>query len=309
MISNTDKTIARILLVDDEISIQESLRDFFELHSFNISVASTAEEGIDLLKNNTFDVVITDIALPKMNGLELTSLIKKEYSTDVIVITGYSSIYSYEEVINKGASDFVFKPVRYKELLIRLKRVLKEQCLKKDRDLMVKKLKKLATTDALTNLNNSRQFFNQVEIEIERSNRYGHPLSIILFDIDDFKKYNDSFGHLAGDRVLEKLGQMVMSLLRTIDSGYRYGGEEFTILLPDTNEAEAKIVAERLRVTVEKERFYPENSKISISISISAGVTQYKRPEEAKPFIKRADSAMYKSKRAGKNRVSLSNDL
>ena len=115
------------------------------------------------MKSTRIDVVITDIMLPGLDGLELTDLIKKGHDADVIVMTGYSGSYSYEEAINKGASDLVFKPVRYKELLLRLKRVLREQRLTRDRVQMLGKLQKLAITDGLTRLYNSRYFYNQLD--------------------------------------------------------------------------------------------------------------------------------------------------
>jgi two-component system cell cycle response regulator len=135
---------------------------------------SSAEEALDLLSVNTIEVVITDIMLPGMDGLELTDRIKKNHEIDVIVMTGYSTEYSYEEAISKGASDFVFKPVRFEELLLRLKRVLNERRLNQERVHMLEKLKNSPSPMALPKLFNSRHFYNQLKGEIERFNRYGH---------------------------------------------------------------------------------------------------------------------------------------
>ncbi len=302
----TNKIIPRILIVDNDPYIQDPLRDFFEKFKIIVFVASNAQDAIDLLKIKSVDVVITDIDLPGMDGLALTALIKKEYKADVIVITGQTEKYSYKDAIDKGANDFVFKPVHFYELLIRLKRVIKERQLRKERALLIKKLEKLVITDPLTDLNNSRHFFNQVSLEIERSNRYNHFLSIVLLDIDNFKLYNDSYGHLEGDKVLMKLGRIITSHLRNMDSAYRYGGEEFILLLPGTKKMEAYIVAERLRAAMEKEKLYPANDKVHVTVTISAGVSQYLRNEERESFIKRADGAMYKSKEDGRNRISVS---
>ena len=305
-INNNNKIIPRILIVDDDPYIKEPLRDFFEQFGIIVFAVANAQDAIDMLKIKSVDVVITDIDLPGMDGLALTALIKKEYKSDVIVITGHTEVYSYKDVIDKGASDFVFKPVHFHELLMRLKRVIKERQLRKERALLIKKLEKLAITDPLTDLNNSRHFFNQVGIEIERSNRYNHFLSIVLLDIDNFKSYNDSYGHLEGDKVLVKLGRIITSHLRNMDSAYRYGGEEFILLLPGTKKMEASIVAERLRAAVESEKLYPIDDKIHTIITISAGVAQYLRNEDRDSFIKRADDAMYKSKKDGRNRISVS---
>ncbi|HSM73555.1 MAG TPA: diguanylate cyclase, partial [Desulfobacterales bacterium] len=225
------------------------------------------------------------------------------YDSDVIVMTGFSGDYSYEEAISKGASDFVFKPVRFEELLLRLKRVLKERQLTQERAQMLKKLQKLAITDALTNLHNSRYFYNQVELEVNRSNRYKHPLSMLLLDIDHFKEYNDTYGHLEGDKVLQRLGAIIRSCLRRMDSAYRYGGEEFTVLLPETNCEEAVTVAERIRASVEASVFEPAPGK-QIQVTISIGVTQFQPEEDLTQFIQRADRAMYLSKQSGRNKVT-----
>jgi two-component system, cell cycle response regulator len=221
----------------------------------------------------------------------------------VIVMTGYSGDYSYEEAISKGASDFVFKPVRFEELLLRLRRVLKERRLTQERIHMLDKLKRLSITDGLTQLYNSRYFYNQLKIEIDRTIRYQRPLSLLLLDIDNFKDYNDNFGHLEGDKVLVRMGQVIKTCLRKMDSAYRYGGEEFTVILPETEGDEAATVAERIRSAIQKELFNPEGQTGPVSITISIGVTEFNR-EEIALFVQRADRAMYQSKQSGRNRVS-----
>ncbi|MEW6673042.1 MAG: diguanylate cyclase [Thermodesulfobacteriota bacterium] len=292
-----------ILIVDDDAAIRDSLHEFISMAHYKSYKASSAEEALELLKRINMHVVITDIMLPGLDGLELTDLIKKSYDTDVIVMTGYSGNYSYEEAINKGASDLVFKPVRYKELLLRLKRVLKEQQLTRERIQMLGKLQKLAITDGLTKLYNSRYFYNQVDLEVDRSNRYHHTLSLLLLDIDHFKVYNDTYGHLEGDKVLVRIGEVIKACLRKMDTAYRYGGEEFTVILPETNGQEAIHVAERIRTSIEKEIFSPDPGK-EIKITISIGVTEYITGERISALVERADKAMYISKENGRNRIS-----
>ena len=292
-----------ILIVDDEIGVRDSMHEFIEMAGFRSTIASSAEEAIDLLKKNNIQVVITDIMLPGMGGLELTKLIKRKFNTDVIVMTGYSGDYSYEEAINMGASDFVIKPVRLEELLLRLKRVLKERELTQERVRMMEKLQRLAITDGLTKLHNSRSFYSQLEVEVDRFNRYKHPLSLLLLDIDHFKEYNDNYGHLEGDKVLVRISQLIKACLRKLDTAYRYGGEEFTVILPETGGEEAGLVAERIRKTVQSEKFKPEAGK-ELGITISIGAAQYSPEEQLSTFIQRADKAMYISKQKGRNRVT-----
>ncbi len=300
----SDANPATLLVVDDDLAITEAIAEFMARSGYVALTASTGEEALDQLAERDIDVVITDIMMPGINGLELTDRISTSFDSDVIVMTGYGGDYSYEEAVQKGASDFVFKPIRFEELLLRLRRVLRERRLSRERRDMLGKLKELAITDDLTKLYNSRHFYQQIELEVDRSNRYDNPLALLLMDIDHFKDYNDTHGHLEGDKVLVRLGQVIRSMLRKMDSAYRYGGEEFTVILPETSGSEAITVAERIRRAVEKERFInPSGEENSITISI--GVTEYLQNEDVRAFVNRSDKAMYHSKVEGRNRVSV----
>ncbi|MBE9544889.1 MAG: diguanylate cyclase [Proteobacteria bacterium] len=298
------KKKVQILIVDDDVAVRNTMNEYINTAGYDSDSVSCAEEALELLEKKSFHVVITDIILPAMGGLDLTKIIKKDNDSDVIVMTGYSDDYSYEEVINIGASDFVIKPVRLEELLLRLKRVLKERELTKERIRMMEKLQKLAVTDGLTKLYNSRSFYSQLEMEVDRFNRYKHPLALLLLDLDHFKDYNDNYGHLEGDKVLVHFSRIIKSCLRTNDTAYRYGGEEFTVILPETGGEEAGPVAQRIRAALEAERFSPVNGK-KVKITISIGVTEYQPQEELSTFIQRADRAMYRSKQKGRNMVSM----
>ncbi|MBW2598233.1 MAG: diguanylate cyclase, partial [Deltaproteobacteria bacterium] len=292
-----------VLIVDDDTEIKDSMHEFITKSGYNCITASSAEEAVELLKSNHVNVAIADIMLPGKDGLELTDIMKQNHDIDVIVMTGYSNEYSYEEVITKGASDLIFKPFRFEELLLRLKKVLKNRQVIKDRARVLDKLEQLAITDGLTTLYNLRHFYKQLEVEIGRCSRYGHSLSLLLLDIDNFKMYNDSYGHLEGDKVLVRISQIIKSCLRTMDSAYRYGGEEFTVILPETKGKKAKNVANRIKRAVELERFLPEPDKV-VTITISIGLTEYFKNEQLSKVIKRADQAMYNSKAQGRNRIS-----
>ena len=166
-----------------------------------------------------------------------------------------------------------------------------------------KKYKELSIRDELTQLYNSRHFYHQLKAEIERAGRYNRPLSLAMMDLDDFKKHNDNFGHLEGDNVLSSLGKMINYFLRGVDSGYRYGGEEFAIILPDTDLKEAANVTERIRNGFEALIFSPAPNK-EVHCTVSIGVAQYEPKLEIKTFISRADQAMYLAKKQGKNRIA-----
>lgn len=169
-----------------------------------------------------------------------------------------------------------------------------------------KKYKDLSITDELTRLYNSRYFYDRLEPEIDRTVRYGQPLSVILLDIDNFKHYNDSYGHLEGNKVLSVLGKVIRDCMRRTDTAFRYGGEEFTVILPETASDAAVNVADRIRERFESEPFSPKQDEV-VKNTVSLGVCQYESDEDIESFIKRADLAMYEAKKQGKNRVSLSN--
>jgi diguanylate cyclase (GGDEF)-like protein len=294
----------RILIVDDEEVIRATLCQIMNHVGYECFNAASGEEALHILDNETVDVVITDIKMPGMNGFALTEAIKETYNADVIIITGYGGQFSYEEAMDKGASDFALKPVRPKELIARLRRVLRERALLAERRRMEEQLRELTVTDDLTKLHNSRHFFKTLQDEIDRATRYHHALSLLLMDVDGFKRFNDAYGHLEGDKVLARLGEVILDCLRTNDSGYRYGGDEFTVILPVTRGQEAKKVAERIRKEFEAVEFIPA-AGIQFHATISVGIAEYEPDEGLTEFAKRADEAMYKAKRQGGGRTIL----
>jgi len=167
--------------------------------------------------------------------------------------------------------------------------------------------KELSIKDALTQLYNSRHFHSRLKVEIDRAIRYDRPLSLLLIDIDSFKEYNDKYGHLEGDKVLSSFGKVIHDCVRSVDSAFRYGGEELTVILPETEVNEAVNVAEKIRKRFEAEIFSPRPNEAAYK-TVSIGVSQYEPGEESKSFIKRADKAMYMAKEQGKNRVFFETD-
>jgi diguanylate cyclase (GGDEF)-like protein/PAS domain S-box-containing protein len=173
-----------------------------------------------------------------------------------------------------------------------------EQALQESED----RYRELSIIDNLTQLYNSRYFYHQLKMEIDRVERYGQPLTLLLLDLDDFKQFNDTYGHIEGDQVLSRFGQVVKRCLRQTDSAYRYGGEEFTILLPMTTSGDGAVTAERIRAELKEEIFFPVSGK-DVYITVSIGLAQYKSQEDMKAFVNRVDQLMYQAKKNGKDRV------
>jgi len=165
-----------------------------------------------------------------------------------------------------------------------------------------RRYRELSIIDDLTQLYNPRHFYHQLKMEIDRADRYGQPLTLLLLDLDDFKQFNDAYGHIKGDQVLVRLGQVVKRCLRQTDSAYRYGGEEFTILLPMTTGRDCVVTAERIRTEFKKEIFSPVPGQ-DVHVTVSIGLAQYKPQEDMKVFVHRVDKLMYLAKNNGKDRV------
>jgi diguanylate cyclase (GGDEF)-like protein len=307
--NESNGTQARILIVDDHEELRNMLKEAMVLSGYDCLTASNGREALECLAENPVDVVLTDIKMPEMNGLELTVHIKKSHDVDVIVMTGFTDDFTYEEIITKGASDFMLKPVSIPELCIRIRRVVREKALLRERNHAMERLREseqryqeLSITDGLTKLFNSRHFYSLLHSEIERSNRYDLPLTVLMLDIDDFKKYNDTFGHLEGDKVLTRFAEIIRECLRQTDSAYRYGGEEFSVMLPSTRGEQGVITAERVRIALKNELFRPGPNK-EIRVTVSIGVAQHAKGEEMMDFLRRADENLYTAKANGKNQV------
>jgi diguanylate cyclase (GGDEF)-like protein/PAS domain S-box-containing protein len=157
-------------------------------------------------------------------------------------------------------------------------------------------LREMSIKDSLTGLYNQRYFYDRIESEIERARRQNHPLALVLFDVDQFKVYNDTHGHLEGDRVLQEVGRVIVECTREhVDTGFRYGGDEFTVILPEASEQQALLIAERIRTSFEAQHFD--------HLTLSMGLMSYKEGYSSRVFMQFADSIMYDAKRSGGNRV------
>jgi len=230
-----------ILLVEDDQFVRETLQILIQSFGYKCDTAINGFKAVEKLKEKKFDVVVTDVSMPEMDGLELLAHIKKEHEyTDVIIITGYTDKASYAEVIRSGAVDFLKKPFEKEELQAKLHRVERERN-------MVQELEELSLRDELTGLYNRRYFSQKLQEEVGRAQRQGHQVYLAILDVDDFKSYNDAFGHSAGDIVLDDVGRILNTCTRrNVDFTFRYGGDEFAAILTQTDEKQASKVMSRV---------------------------------------------------------------
>jgi diguanylate cyclase (GGDEF)-like protein len=294
---------AKILVVDDEQDICALISGFLSGEGYTAITAENSEEGLRLFRNESPDLVITDIKMPGRNGVDLLKDIKAEDpSMDVIVLTGHSDELTAIDCLHSGAYDYLLKPLEELDLLLAsIQRAIQKRRLEARNLQLVKELEEMAIRDPLTGLYNHRHMHTCLSEEIARALRYEHPFSIMMIDIDHFKQVNDSYGHLVGDFVLKRMVRLFEEHMRLTDTIFRYGGEEFIILLPETEKNEALLVADRLLDTIRSHTFDCDGNRVRITISIGSAMF----PEEARDIpslIGLADRRLYRAKKKGRDR-------
>lgn len=285
-----------ILLVDDDPVVLEVMKHYITSFGYSSSTASDGLEAIECLKQKKYHIVITDVNMPNMDGMELLRHIREKFPhTGVIVVTGLSEEYSYVDVIKAGAIDYMTKPFEGDELLAKLHRVIREQTL-------VRELEQISIKDSLTSLFNRRHFDNKLIEELHRGTRQNYSVFLALIDVDNFKEYNDTYGHQAGDRLLAEIGIILSNSARFgVDTPFRYGGDEFAVIIPQTNLAQARKILDRINTT-----YLDNNFK---NTSLSFGLAQFSRneslawSEDIKNFIKLTDDRLYSAKNTGKGKI------
>lgn len=292
-----------------DILTSESAADAFELLGLN----STKKAASDI------DLILMDIVMPEMNGIEACSIIKKDESLKdipIIMVTGITDNVNLQQAFEAGAIDYITKPINRVELLARAGALLRlkqemDQRMEVTRQLEAAnaKLKLLSSLDGLTNIANRRRFDEFLEREWRRALRDENHISLIMVDIDYFKKYNDGYGHQAGDDCLKKVaGALAKDVKRPGDLVARYGGEEFAVVLSNTEAATAKNIAEKLRSNIESMGVPHDHSEAGKVVTLSIGVASVVPSRDSSPgeLIEAADKALYKAKHNGRNRVEVS---
>jgi diguanylate cyclase (GGDEF)-like protein len=282
-----------VLIVDDEEVVCKLFAAMLQAYAYQTVTTTDGSKVVDMLWRDSFDVVLLDLVMPHFEDLELLRQIKQcNENLPVVIITGHGTIEAAVASMQAGAADFVTKPVEASVLDIRIKRAIEYA-----------HTKRLANTDSLTGLYNRRSFQERLEQEVDRSIRYHRPLSLLMIDIDYFKLYNDTHGHLQGDKVLCDVAHTLKTLSRASDIVARYGGEEFALILPETDKASAETFARRLRETIAQHSFPGAEYLPGKALTISVGLASYTPPDTKEAFIQAADIALYHAKRKGRNRV------
>lgn len=298
----------RVLVVDDSAperaAVAETLRQWGELEE-----VLEAEDGLGALRmmaEKRPDLVVCDLVMPDCDGMQFLRLraAKPELaSVPVLILTSDSEVERKVELFERGASDYVKKPFDPRELVARVRVHLRLTLLTEDLEAANEKLYKLSCTDPLTDIFNRRHFNNVLRIEVARVIRYGAPVSLVICDIDHFKRLNDALGLLAGDGVLRGLASIVTSNVRKADLVARYGGEEIAVALSTTGKAGAAVLAERLRAAIEKADLTGNGSaRITASFGVASAEPKGDVTSSTQ-LLHRAERALHAAKRRGRNRV------
>jgi diguanylate cyclase (GGDEF)-like protein len=298
---NPSENQAKVLIVDDVPDTVEIIKKVLEYEGYEVITAYTGEEGVRIALEKDLDVVVMDINLPGIDGNQaLRQIHGKNPDQSVIILTAYATVDNAIQALKDGATDFIRKPFENDHLVYVIQKCVENTRIIREKQKLEEEIRRLSITDDLTGLYNHRHFFKTLKTELTRAKRQNHRLALLMFDLDNFKEYNDVYGHLEGDRVLTKIGEIVVQCIRSnVDTGYRYGGDEFAIILIGVDLNKALDIAERLRAIIEKAELG--------TITVSVGLAEYEEEMDSETFVKAADEALYLAKSSGGNRVQTIN--
>jgi diguanylate cyclase (GGDEF)-like protein len=301
-----------ILIVDDVPNNLRLLDEILDEMSYNTIFANSGKQALEIVEKHTIqiDLILLDLMMPGMDGIEVCTIIKSNpmcQDIPVIFITADESPQSLLNAFKTGAIDYLKKPFDKAELLLRVENQLKLNKayagLRKSNDELLEAyglLQQLATVDPLTGLENRCSLMDFAEVQLKLAQRYKSFFSIILIDLDYFKKINDTYGHLIGDEILKNIAKILKDVLRNVDHIGRFGGEEFIVISPNTTLNNAVVVAEKVRGVIANFVHNIEDHIIQITVSI--GIASYSRQDnDINQIIERADQALYKAKSSGRN--------
>lgn len=300
-----------ILIVDKSRSTRQRIIDaLMESAPFRHYYESdSAVEALTIAQNHALDVILCGLQLNELSGVELLRRLQLNdelCDIPVIILTSDASTRTKIELLEQGASDYIVQPFDSGELVARIKVQLKMKTMQDNLKRSNRLLLNLSSTDSLTGLYNRRVLVKTLNKEFQRATRCQQTLSLIMLDIDFFKQVNDRFGHLNGDIVLIGVANLLKDYLRPYDVATRFGGEEFALVLPNTELAGATEVAERLRNAIEEMRFSGEIRDLKITVSIGVACYPTDQVITIDQLLQQADQALYHAKENGRNRVTCS---
>lgn len=300
-----------VLIIDDSEAVREKIIKTLEpLGLFaRFYQAEDGLEGFKRLLASPVDIILCDLEMPRMDGFKFLGMLKSRpdvSDTPVIILTGNEDRELKIRGLDQGACDFLTKPFDPEELVARMKVHLKIKHLQDDLKRTNELLLELSNTDHLTGLFNRRYLIEALDKELQRAHRKDGMVSLIMLDLDHFKRINDSYGHMQGDVVLQKVALQLQKELRNYDIAARYGGEEFVAILPDTSLKEAYMVADRVRLSIQGMHLAGPLAVERITASLGVAAYPATHFEDIDGLLRSADEALYQAKERGRNQVVVS---
>jgi two-component system, cell cycle response regulator len=297
----------RILVVDDNQDNVEIISTRLRFRGYDMLEAADGHQALELVKTSAPDLILLDVMLPDIDGYEISRRIKGDETLPyipIILVTARDSTQDKVMGLDAGADDYLTKPINFPELEARVRSMLRIKRLQDELEEKNRELERLSISDGLTGLFNHRHIHGLLNDEFERAQRTGDKLTVAMLDLDRFKAVNDTYGHQAGDRVLEQMSEILQDSAREIDRLGRYGGEEFMALLPETDIEEGAVFVERVRREVARRPFDIGDGK-TLKMTISAGVATYpwENIDSPESLVRVADESLYAAKTGGRNRI------
>jgi two-component system, cell cycle response regulator len=287
----------RVLAVDDDPSYLAWVRHTLGTVGLRVRTALRGEEAIEVLRESDFDILMVDLRMPALDGYATLAKVREQFGDQnlyALLVSGDDSQSTRLEALARGFDDFVPKSADQKELLARLQsagRILRRQRLLQRENAQ---LRNLATTDELTGCANRRHFFERLDSMLRSDRR---PVNIAIFDLDDFKRINDTHGHVTGDRVLRDVGELLRTETRLDDVVARYGGDEFAMLIPGVLALEAALIAERIRGAIHRLHWPVSTEVLTVTASVGVLSTDDLPNGSATQLLDLCDKRMYERKR------------
>ena len=302
-----DARNGRILLVESEELLAEKLTEYLSAAGHDISRATGAAEALERSREQDLDLIIVSLHLAGEDGLRLCSQYRSQDETrhvPILLTLDEGDLEQLAKGLDLGVTDYLIRPIDQNELLARTRTQIRRRRYHDKLHEMLDKSVSLAYTDALTGVYNRRYMNAHLDRKIMEISDTQKPVSVLIFDIDHFKRVNDTYGHAAGDEVLKTVAERVGGGIRDFDLLARYGGEEFVVIMPSTPADLAAMVAERLRQRLAAQPFEVSGGDPPLPVTASLGVATTTDPmETAQNLLGRADAALYAAKNAGRNRV------
>ncbi|HEY1856766.1 GGDEF domain-containing response regulator [Acidocella sp.] len=304
----------RILIAEDDTASRMIVEAMLEQLGHEVVSTTNGQEAWEVFQKTDMDVVISDCSMPMMDGLELCRRVRSRPNDDkytyFIFVTSFGDKHLILDANDAGADDYLVKPLNTDQLAARL--VVAERishlherlaAQRSQLELLNLRLFDQARTDPLTRLHNRLKLREDLDELAARATGHFGPYCALMFDVDHFKAYNDTYGHFAGDKVLTNVARVLLRNCRQADHGYRFGGEEFLLILEGTSLQEACLVAELCRNAIQALRI-PHDAGVGKMVTISAGVAQWRQgTETVNTWLREADSALYRAKSLGRNQV------